>query len=69
MKIVKLKLKNFRNHADSEIECSPTINLFLGPNGQGKTNILEAIAYLSLGKSFFSVPDNNLIKKSADEFV
>jgi DNA replication and repair protein RecF len=69
MKIVKLKLKNFRNHAETEIECSPTINLFLGPNGQGKTNILEAIAYLSLGKSFFSVPDNNLIRKSAEEFI
>jgi DNA replication and repair protein RecF len=69
MKIVKLKLKNFRNHPDSEIECSPTINLFLGPNGQGKTNILEAIAYLSLGKSFFTAPDGNLIRKGSDEFV
>ncbi len=69
MKIVNLKLQNFRNHKHAEIECSPTINLFLGRNGQGKTNILEAIAYLSLGKSFFSVPDGNVVRRGEESFI
>ncbi len=69
MKLEKLNLLSFRNHGSSDIICSPTVNLFVGKNGQGKTNILEAIAYLSIGKSFFSSPDNNLVRRGDAGFV
>lgn len=69
MKLEKLSLSGFRNHIATNIVCSPTINLFVGKNGQGKTNILEAITYLSIGKSFFSVPDNNLVRRGDAGFL
>jgi len=69
MKLEKLSLSGFRNHIATSIVCSPTINLFVGKNGQGKTNILEAITYLSIGKSFFSVPDNNLVRRGDAGFL
>ena len=43
MNINKIKLKNFRNYTEQEIELDPHINVFYGDNAQGKTNILEAI--------------------------
>ena len=52
MHIKNLKLYNFRNLRDCEIEFSPGINFIYGNNGQGKTNIVEAISFLSWGKSF-----------------
>jgi len=69
MKLEKLTLAGFRNHGNTNITCSPTVNLIVGRNGQGKTNILEAIAYLSIGKSFFSAPDNNLVRRGDEGFV
>lgn len=69
MKLEALKLIGFRNHAETDIECSETVNLFVGPNGHGKTNILEGIAYLSIGKSFFSVPDSTLLRRGDEYFV
>lgn len=69
MKLEKLILHGFRNHDKTEFECSSTVNLFVGRNGQGKTNILEAIAYLSIGKSFFSAPDNNLVRRGNEGFI
>lgn len=52
MKINHLELKNFRNYKDCSIEFHPFINIFIGKNAQGKTNLLEAIYILSLSKSF-----------------
>jgi DNA replication and repair protein RecF len=69
MKLEKLNLHGFRNHNRTEFACSKTVNLFVGRNGQGKTNILEAIAYLSIGKSFFSAPDTNLVRRGSEGFV
>ncbi len=57
MKLLSLKLHNFRNHQDSVLECAEQINVLLGQNGQGKTNILEAISYLCLTKSFYASSD------------
>ncbi len=54
MFVNNLKTQNFRNLEDQEIEFSSGINLFVGENGQGKTNILEAIYILSTGKTFRS---------------
>jgi DNA replication and repair protein RecF len=52
MRIALLKLQNFRNYKNAEFSFSPQINVFWGNNGQGKTNLLEAIHVLSTGRSF-----------------
>ena len=62
MKIVNLKLCNFRNYDKLEISFNNRLNIIIGNNAQGKTNILEAIYFLSITKSIFSVNDKNCIK-------
>ena len=52
MKINSIELKNFRNYTYCSIEFDPFINIFIGKNAQGKTNLLEAIYILSMSKSF-----------------
>lgn len=52
--LTDLQLKNFRNYQDLQITLKPGINCILGRNGQGKTNLLESIYYLSLLRSFRS---------------
>ena len=47
-----LTLYDFRNYAHLEAQFVPGVNLILGENAQGKTNLLEAVAYLSTGRSF-----------------
>ena len=68
MKINKLKLNNFRNYIDLDIEFNDKLNIIIGNNAQGKTNILEAIYYLSITKSFLSVNDKTLIYKDREFF-
>jgi len=62
MFINKIKLKNFRNYEEQEIELNKNINIIYGDNAQGKTNILEAIFLCSLGKSFRTSKEKELIK-------
>lgn len=62
MKIERLKLINFRNYSNLEIGLNPEINIFIGENGEGKTNILESIYILSLTKSNRQGLEENLIK-------
>src|SRR5438105_1546331 len=66
MQIATLTLKNFRNFEDLGLDFSPGINLLIGPNAQGKTNILEAIHYLSTTRSFRAKSDQDLIRFGAD---
>ena len=66
MKIKKLELKNFRNYLNLDIEFSDGLNIIIGNNAQGKTNILEAIYFLSITKSFLSVNEKTLIYKDSD---
>ena len=47
MFVKHLTLSHFRNHVSTEIALEPGVNLLVGPNGQGKTNVVEAIEYLS----------------------
>lgn len=61
MHLSKLLLQNFRSYPQKLIEFDPKINLILGPNGSGKTNILEAIYCLSSGKSFRATSMSKLI--------
>ncbi|WP_370899254.1 DNA replication/repair protein RecF [Chryseobacterium gossypii] len=69
MIINKLSLYNFKNHSEKKFEFSPQINCFVGNNGAGKTNILDALHYLSVGKSFLGNTDINNIKKDEDFFT
>ena len=62
MVIKSLKLKNFRNYTDLDIKLSNKLNIFIGDNAQGKSNILESIVVLALTKSYLNVKDKNLIK-------
>src|SRR5512147_1812508 len=57
MHLTRLSLKNFRNHHDTSFDFAEGINVLLGDNGQGKTNVIEAISYLCLTKSFYAAND------------
>lgn len=60
---------NFKNLAEADFDLSPEVNCFLGLNGEGKTNILDGIHYLSLTKSYFNHRDNQNIKFNEPFFV
>ena len=61
MKIKRLRLTNFRNYIDLDIQFNDNMNIFIGDNGAGKTNILESIYILSLTKSNRYGLEENLI--------
>src|SRR5574344_112665 len=65
----KISILNYRNIAECELRFSPKINCFLGNNGMGKTNLLDAIYYLSFCKSYLNPIDNQLINYDADFFM
>lgn len=69
MFLKRLSLINFRNFESLEYEASPRINWFTGNNGVGKTNILDAIHYLSFSKSFISTSDKLNITHGCDMFL
>ncbi|NBC66766.1 MAG: DNA replication and repair protein RecF [Bacteroidetes bacterium] len=57
MRINRLKLQFFRNHEETEVQFAPHLNLFTGPNGAGKTNLIDAIHYLCMTRSFVASSD------------
>jgi DNA replication and repair protein RecF len=61
MLVRSVHLRAFRNHGDSNLQFGSGITLLTGDNGQGKTNVLEAIAYLSLSKSFYAANDSQVV--------
>lgn len=67
MYIEKIKLNNFRNYENLEINLNKNINIIFGDNAQGKTNILEAIFLTSFGKSFRTTKEKEMIKFNEDE--
>ena len=69
MKLKNLRLINFKNHLDSQWEFNNSINCFVGDNGSGKTNILDAIHYLSLTKSYFNSNDSTSINFNSEFFT
>jgi DNA replication and repair protein RecF len=69
MYLKKLSLTFFKNYDQAELAFSPKINCFVGNNGVGKTNILDAIHYLSLTKSFFNNIDSVNIRHLEDYFI
>ena len=62
MYIKKIKLNNYRNYQEQEIDFNKHINIFYGDNAQGKTNIIESIFLCSMGKSFRRKKDKELIR-------
>lgn len=62
MFLQKLHLKNFRNYEDTSLEFSPGINVLLGQNAQGKTNLLESIYVLATARSHRTANDRELIR-------
>ncbi|MDY3005852.1 DNA replication/repair protein RecF [Anaerococcus porci] len=69
MWIKSLELNKFRNYLYQKIEFNENINIFLGDNAQGKTNLLESIFYLANAKSFKANRDRELIMFSEKEMV
>jgi len=68
MNVESLCVRNFRNHHESALEFGEGMNILVGGNGQGKTNILEAISYLGLTKSFFSAADATVLQYGENGF-
>ncbi len=69
MYLKSLSLVNFKNYHEFSANFSPKINCFVGNNGSGKTNLLDAIHYLSLCKSYFNAIDSQNIRNSESFFV
>lgn len=68
MKLKKIQLVSFRNFENITFDIDENINIFLGKNGEGKTSLLEAIAMLSMPKSFRTADIDDMIKFSSDYF-
>ena len=69
MILSRLSIVNFKNIAQADLSFSPNINCFLGNNGMGKSNLLDAIYYLSFCKSYTRNPDSQNIRHGEDFFV
>ena len=66
MILKEIVLNNFKNIRSANLQFSPRINCFLGDNGMGKSNLLDAIYFLSFCKSFSGAPDSMLITRGED---
>ncbi len=64
----KLILTNFKNYESESLACSPQLNCIVGMNGMGKTNLLDAVYYLCMGKSHFKLVDSNVVRHEAGFF-
>ncbi len=67
MRITQLSLYHFKNHENATFEFSDKINVFIGLNGCGKTNLLDSLYFLSTTKSYFNHSDQQLIFFDQDE--
>src|ERR1700741_1015967 len=69
MYLERLSLINFKNYPEASLDFSKKVNCFVGSNGMGKTNLLDAIHYLSFCKSFFNPIDSQNIRYDQGFFV
>ena len=69
MRLAWVELTDFRSYSNLRFEPDAGINILVGANGAGKTNLLEGVGYLSLLRSFRGAPDAALIRDGADEAV
>lgn len=68
MRLRSLRLHSFRAHAETEATFAPKVNLLYGPNGAGKTNVLEAVHFLCLSKSFLTSHDAHVVRRGSPFF-
>lgn len=66
MNVNKLELHDFRNYSQLSLECDPGVNLIVGDNAQGKTNLLESLVYLGTGKSFRTQRNSEMVRFGAE---
>ncbi len=66
MNLTEITLRNFRNYEHVELAFDPGVNLIVGDNAQGKTNLLEAISYLGSGKSFRAMKTSEMVRFGED---
>ena len=66
MFLSKLSIVNYKNISEADLAFSPKLNCFIGHNGEGKTNLLDAVYYLSFCRSSCSVTDANVMRHGAD---
>ncbi len=66
MRVASVELTNFRSYAKAGIDLAPAVNLVVGDNGQGKTNLLEAMGLLSIGRSVRGAPDADMVRWGAE---
>jgi len=66
MTLNNIRLRNYRNYCDLSLEFDPGVNLLVGDNAQGKTNLLEAVAYLGSGRAFRTQKSAELVKLGAE---
>lgn len=69
MHLERLMLSNFKNHSESDYDFCANVNCIVGNNGVGKTNILDAVYYLSFCKSYFNSIDTQNIKHNEEFFA
>ena len=69
MWIKTIKIKNFRNYEEQEIILDENVNVFFGENAQGKTNIIEAIFLCSMGRSFRTNKDKEMIQLNKENSI
>ncbi len=69
MQVTRIELRDFRNYQKLELAVQPGINVFFGDNGQGKTNLLEAIYLCACARSHRTSRDVDLIRKGADAYT
>ena len=69
MIINQLTLKNFRNHTNTEVEWGKRLNIITGSNGAGKTNLIDAIHYLCMSRSFVSSTDQYVLQFGEKELI
>ena len=65
----RLSILNYKNIEQADLAFSPKVNCFIGQNGMGKTNLLDAIYYLSFCKSATNPIDSQVMRHEADFFV
>jgi DNA replication and repair protein RecF len=69
LQLQRLRVMHFRNHREMDLELGAEVNCFIGNNGVGKTNLLDAIHYLSLCKSYFEPIDQHNILHGEEMFM
>ena len=69
MRVSHLSLGDFRNYSSAELSLEPGANLLLGRNGQGKTNLVEAIGYFASLRSHRASGDSPMIRSGADAAI